>query len=424
MYDATKVSTPKILYCDVPSITISASAELPIISDVITMSHLQRAAAALQADEVVAFPTETVYGLGGSALAGSSAIAKIFKTKGRPADNPLIVHIAHPNQLESVVDPSYKDHLPSCYSVLMERFWPGPLTILFPTLPGRLVSEKVTCGLNTVGVRIPSHPVARALLSLAKVPVAAPSANISGRPSPTTARHVETDLQSASDLACILDGGSCTVGVESTVVTALRNRDYNEGKAAEAGQSGKEILSILRLGGVSPEQLRACLEDAGIADQVDLHVEAHTQAATQASVERNGNAVDVFVPSTPGMKYKHYSPDAKVILLQSGSSEAAQELAIVMRPYHGKNIGLLHMGSSPLSSALSMHLDDLHSVSLGDVHDYESHAQGLFGGLRRFDEAGVDVILVEYVREEGLGRTVMERLRKAAGGSEVVLVRL
>ena len=454
------MASSKILRCDAASISFpsfpfpsSSTTDSPNIADPVTLSSLTTAAKALQSDELVAFPTETVYGLGGSALASSTAVPKIYKAKGRPSDNPLIVHIASTSQLGQLVDPAFlssasttspssgssigTDSLPASYRALINRFWPGPLTLLFPTIPGELVSERVTCGLQTVGIRVPSHPVARALLALSGVPVAAPSANTSGRPSPTSAAHVDRDLRAREELAWILDGGECSVGLESTVVSALSDKGKGKEKAVvegENGSSGKEILRVLRLGGVSPEDIQACLDDAGLADRVTLRMEAHApQSSGTTENGLNGHAADAaFIPSTPGMKYKHYSPDAHVVLLRSVTNADPQHrgttpaLADVLGQHKAKRVGLLHLEGSPLSVTCHAMLPGsrAHSISLGAPHDHETQAQRLFGGLRALDEQGVDVILVEAVQERGLGRTVMERLRKSAGGREPLEVRL
>lgn len=413
---ASPSNNARTLACDLSSISFDAATGLPTVTDAATLRNIETAARHLQKDELVAFPTETVYGLGGSALASSKAVSKIYKAKGRPSDNPLIVHIAHERQLETLIDPSYRDNMPRSYPALMQRFWPGPLTLLFPTLPGKSVSQQVTCGLTTVGIRIPAHPVARALLALSGLPVSAPSANTSGRPSPTTARHVAADLLGKEYLACILDGGDCTVGLESTVVTALQKPE-----GAHSGK-GKETLKVLRLGGVAPEQLQQCIQEAGLADQVFVEFAEH------AVGQQNGTAasrLQDFIPSTPGMKYKHYSPDAKVVLLQPSSTLGSIALADLLRQYSAQRVGLLHLeGSALQAAAILQKLPLAKSVSLGEPLDYASQARRLFGGLRELDEAGVDVILVEAVKEEKLGRTVMERLRKSAGGAEPIEVRL
>lgn len=404
-------STSKILPCVTSSISFTEDptthAAVPQILDAATEENLQKAAAYLKQGRLVAFPTETVYGLGGSAMANSDAIPKIFATKGRPSDNPLIVHIASRSQLDALIDPEYKDTIPTCYTALMDKFWPGPLTLLFPTIPGQQVSEKVTCGLRTVGVRMPSHPVARALLAISNMPLAAPSANTSGRPSTTQASHVASDLAGKEEPACILDGGECTVGVESTVVTALP-----EGKSV----NNKEVLRVLRLGGVSPEDLQTCIDDAGLSYEVEVKMEAYAPSAINPVNAGNGHGVkDDFIPSTPGMKYKHYSPDAKVLLLKVTNQTSALPLNSLLSAYQNKKVGILHLDESNLPKAVRKYTSKVASISMGREGRYDEQATRLFAGLRSLDENKVDVILVEVVKEEGLGRTVMERLRKSAG---------
>jgi L-threonylcarbamoyladenylate synthase len=402
----------KTLACDVSSISFDAATGLPTITDSTTLRNLETAAKHLRENSLVAFPTETVYGLGGSALAESTAVSKIYKAKGRPSDNPLIVHIAHQHQLDGLIDPSSRGKLPRYYPALMQQFWPGPLTLLFPTLPGESLSKQVTCGLTTVGIRIPSHPVARALLSLSGVPVSAPSANTSGRPSPTAAHHVALDLEDKEELACILDGGNCEVGLESTVVTALP-----EGRL---DRSGKEFLRILRLGGVSPEDLQQCIDDAGLAQEVTIEFDDPQKTSTNGT-DPDGHD---FIPTTPGMKYKHYSPDAKVVLVQPSVASGSARLGDLLERHTGKTVGLLHLEGSELYHALHAKRSDLQCVSLGQACDYQSQARRLFSGLRDLDERGVNLIIVEAVKEEKLGRTVMERLRKSAGGSDPIQVQL
>jgi len=405
----------KILPCVVSSIVFSESAPnaVPQISDAATQANLQKAATYLKEGRLVAFPTETVYGLGGSAMADSAAIPKIFATKGRPSDNPLIVHIASRNQLDALVDPAWQERLPTCYPALMDKFWPGPLTLLFPTIPGKQVSEKVTCGLKTVGVRMPSHPVARALLAISNIPLAAPSANTSGRPSTTQAHHVASDLAGKEEPACILDGGECKVGVESTVVSALPDETHKD---------SKEVLRILRLGGVSPEDLQACLDQAGLSSKVTLRMQAYAPSEDSPTNGTNGHtSKDSFIPTTPGMKYKHYSPDAEVLLVKMDDNSSATPLAQLVTSLQGKKVGLLHLRNSSLKAALQEYLQDASYVCMGRQGEYEEQAASLFSGLRTLDERHVDLILVETVKEEGLGRTVMERLRKSAGGDGEIL---
>ncbi len=253
--------------------------------DNLAMAALETAAAALrEGDHPVAFPTETVYGLGADATS-SKAVKGIYTAKGRPSDNPLIVHISDRNMLDDMTAGLSEEERNSAYmkryEVLMEKFWPGPLTLLIPKPPGYL-AEEVTAGLDTVGVRMPKSELARSLIKLANKPIAAPSANSSTKPSPTTAAHVCHDLQ--GKIRYIVDGGSCDVGVESTVVAGLQDPPL-----------------VLRPGGVSIDEIRKCegWEETikGYKDESEL-----------------GEAA----PRAPGMKYKHYSPKAKVVLCEGG----------------------------------------------------------------------------------------------------------
>src|SRR5690606_22423426 len=223
---------------------------------------IKQAAALLRQGKVVAFPTETVYGLGADARS-DEAVSRIFQAKGRPSDNPLIVHIAELSQLEELVE-----SVPPEARLLMDRLWPGPLTLVLPAKEGA-VSSKVTAGLSTVAVRMPDHPVALELIRASGCPLAAPSANRSGRPSPTTARHVMDDLQGLAD--GVLDGGATGVGLESTVVETEERR-----------------MVVLRPGGISVEELRSF----GVNVELDRALSVPTEAA----------------PRSPGMKYTHYAP--------------------------------------------------------------------------------------------------------------------
>lgn len=235
---------------------------------------IERAARLLRAGELVALPTETVYGLGANAL-NEEAVRKIFAAKGRPADNPLIVHVADAQAAEALC------HLDDRARALMRRFCPGPLTLLLPKKP--CVPEVVNAGLPSVAIRIPAHPVARALLRACGVPVAAPSANTSGKPSPTTAKHVWEDMK--GKLPLILDGGPCEVGLESTVVDMTA-----------------EIPTVLRPGGITPEMLLEALPEVRVADSVLRPLQTGEAA-----------------PS-PGMRYRHYAPGGELTLV-SGSTQ-------------------------------------------------------------------------------------------------------
>lgn len=400
---------------------------------------LEAASLLRDSDIPVAFPTETVYGLGADATR-SSAVRGIYNAKQRPSDNPLIIHISSLPQLRDLLIPnsptasssdSTQDPIPPIYHPLISRFWPGPLTILLPLHTLSPLASEVTTSLPTVAVRMPSSPLALALIQLAGVPIAAPSANASSRPSPTTAAHVLHDLCGRIDL--ILDGGPCVLGVESTVV------------------DGSTIPPvILRPGGVSIDMLRDCpgWENVRVAYE---------------------DGAETGVPRAPGMKYKHYSPTAKVLLFH-GQLEAA-----IMKGYvNGGSIGILgtktwkagllrmnlqsvkdtgitkvdgqtkesrnartepkdirqqstlsfvssaqhfqvHLGDEP-----EQILTDLWTIGLGP--DTADIARGLFSALRELDQNGVDIICVEGINdnEGGAAAAVMNRLRKAAE-AEIIL---
>lgn len=398
--------------------------------------NIDKAAAHLRAGELVAFPTETVYGLGASALS-ADAVLKIYAAKARPADNPLIVHISDLSMLRRVVPHGYV--LNQVCAALAQTFWPGPLTLLFPVGgdAAPAVPSVVTCGQPTVGVRIPAHPVARALIAAADTPVAAPSANASGRPSPTTAQHVLDDLGPRGVLRYILDGGACSVGVESTVIDAVSTSDE---------------VRILRPGGVTAEHVarvlaaRNLLADTPSAAPGARRIRVYGRDFSSAQEEQ--------APTTPGMKYRHYSPDARVILMRAaahGESLAAvlaecaaeRENACIglmcahdsplMRIVEGIDRGLAECsGDGRLSPVRQVHLGghalQLCVYSLGSRASPETAAQRLFDGLRTLDSLvpwtgmrrACDVILVEAVGEDGVGFAVMNRLRKAASATVTV----
>ncbi|EPZ0459853.1 MULTISPECIES: L-threonylcarbamoyladenylate synthase [Bacillus] len=321
--------------------------------------QLQEAAKLLRENEAIAFPTETVYGLGANAM-NDEAIAKIFEAKGRPSDNPLIVHIGTKSQLDGIVK-----EIPPVAEKLMEHFWPGPLTIILPRKEG--ISEKVTAGLHTVGVRMPDHPVALALIEEANVPVAAPSANRSGRPSPTLASHVYEDLN--EKIAGIVDGGATGVGVESTVIDCT-----------------SAVPTILRPGGITKEQLEAVIGTVSL------------DPALKDEKEK---------PKSPGMKYTHYAPKAPLSIVE-GSREFIQRL-VDEKKEEGFKVGVL-------TTEEYQHVYNADVVlSCGVRSDLASVATKLYDVLRTFDASEVDVIFSESFPNEGIGNAIMNRLTKAAG---------
>jgi len=322
--------------------------------------QILQAAGLLCENEVVAFPTETVYGLGGNAKS-DEAVEKIFAAKGRPSDNPLIVHIAEKEQLHDFVD-----HIPQKAKILMDHFWPGPLTIILSYKEGTL-SKRTTAGLKSVGIRMPDHPVALALLKQAGLPIAAPSANRSGKPSPTLAEHVKEDLEGR--IAGIVDGGPTGVGVESTVIDCTT-----------------EIPVILRPGGVTKEQLESAvgtvLYDPALTDTKEA-------------------------PKAPGMKYRHYAPDAPLYLVD-GTKEKIQAL-IDERKQEGLTVGML----TTVENEAFYQADYI--FACGQREQLETVASSIYEALRSFDKANVDIIYSEMFPNIGVGNAVMNRLLKAAG---------
>lgn len=330
-----------------------------------TEEHLVLAAQALRDGQLVGMPTETVYGLGADAL-NEDAVRAIFAAKGRPADNPLIVHV-----------PSIEDAEPLCHidqrsRQVMEAFCPGPLTLLMPKKP--IVPQVVNAGLPSVAIRIPSHPIARKLLTMAGVPVAAPSANTSGKPSPTTAQHVYDDL--AGKLHSIIDGGSCQVGLESTVVDMT-----------------SEVPTVLRPGGITPEMLLTVLDEVQVADSVLRPLEKGEKALS------------------PGMLYKHYAPKGQLTLVKGDEKRVE---ALILQKYRegvaeGKTVQVL---------AFQEHMDAYAGLNLkciGSLSQPETIARQLFAVLRQADAEGIDLLYSEVLPPKGVGLAVMNRLSRAAG---------
>lgn len=314
----------------------------------------------LKQGELVAFPTETVYGLGALAT-NERAVRKVYQAKGRPSDNPLIVHLASAKEIAK-----YAQQIPSYFTALADHFWPGPLTVVLP-LKDNLFSKSVTGGLATCAFRVPDNQIARDLLSLTG-PVVAPSANTSGKPSPTEASHVLDDL--AHKIAAVIDGGRTQVGVESTVIDLTDSHQ----------------ITILRPGGISAKQIQAVTELPVIYDK-------HLLQADEA-------------PKAPGMKYKHYSPQTKVLMLGLDS-----DLPEALIAYHDLRLGLL---ANEQLIQQSQNLVQA-SYSLGADKNAQSAAHNLFAGLRSLDKENLDLILVEtYSGDDSYSQAYMNRLQKAA----------
>lgn len=324
----------------------------------------------LKNDNLVAFPTETVYGLGANGLS-SEACKKIFTAKGRPSDNPLILHISNLNQLNKVAidisDKAYK---------IINAFWPAPLTLIFKKTSA--VPEVVSAGLDTVAVRFPSNKIAQVLIENLGVPVAAPSANLSGKPSCTTAEHVIFDLDGKINM--IIDGGSCKFGVESTIIDTT-----------------VEPPMILRPGFITVEQIEKVVG----AIQVD------------PTLCSNSN-LDSTVPKAPGMKYTHYSPKGEVVLFNMVSLKEVSiskiNNIISEKKSQGYKVGVL-----ATDEIINEFKCDLR-ISLGeDIKDFENISSNLFSKLREFDEHNIDVIYSVTFEEKGIGLAIMNRLKKSAG---------
>lgn len=338
------------------------------------------AARALRDGELVAFPTETVYGLGANAL-DADAVARIFAAKARPADNPLIVHVA---DLEAVHPLVTKE--PAQLRTLAKHFWPGPLTLVLPRSP--VVPDVTTGGLDSVGVRLPNHPVALALLRRAAVPVAAPSANRSGRPSPTQAAHVLDDLDGR--VAVVLDGGPTGVGVESTVLDLTGM-----------------VPTILRPGGVTREQLAAVLG----------HVDVDWRARALPTTEEQ----ELGPVRSPGMKYKHYAPLAPATLVEGEPPDIWFTMYDLLKAApSGQRVGVLVTAEGEKWLRQKGLPERAVLLSLGSRRDPEQVARRLFASLRHMDEVGAEWLLMEGISENGVGLAVMNRLRRAAGGNIVL----
>ena len=338
--------------------------------DNIDQSIIEEAADYLRNGKLVAFPTETVYGIGANAL-DATAVEKIFAVKKRPSSDPLIVHIHALSHIDDVVS-----ELPGLAIRLAERFWPGPLTLILKK--SDQIPANVTSGAPSVAVRIPSHPVAQRLLATANIPVAAPSANLFSRPSSTSGKHVSEDFASGLDM--VLDGGESSIGVESTVISLI-----------------EAVPTILRPGGLSLEDLQA------VIPEVQLRT---SYLAEDAEV------------SSPGMLLKHYSPNARLVLfLGDDENRVLDRLASEAEQLEasGQTVGILG------TSNQTAQLDNRNRVvfELGNQGDLEAISRSLYKGLRSLDEQQVDVILASAPQSTGLGLAIRDRLYRAAEGNVI-----
>ena len=330
---------------------------------------LKRAGQCIKDGGLVAFPTETVYGLGGDGL-NEVAAKNIYLAKGRPSDNPLILHINDQKMLGRIVS-----EVTPMAKKIMTVFCPGPITIILPK--SDIVPKAVTGGLDTIAVRMPDNDIARALIKYADTPIAAPSANISGRPSPTTAQAVYKDLQSRIDM--VLDGGACQFGVESTIVDCT-----------------EDVPIILRPGAITKEML----EEIFPVVKID-------KAIVGANV----------VPKAPGMKYKHYAPKVDMILIEGDNKKMSSSIKEILHKYEneGKKVGLL------VSDEVANELNHQNTFSYGSQENLAQIASEIYEGLRYFDDKDVDIILAQGTTDKGIGLAIMNRLHKASGFNSIFI---
>ena len=328
---------------------------------------IKKASDLIKNGELVAFPTETVYGLGADGL-NENACKKIFEAKGRPSDNPLILHISNISMLYNLVeniDPKSKK--------LIDKCWPGPLTIIFKK--SKIIPNIITAGLDTVAIRFPSNKIAQSLIETSNTPIAAPSANISGKPSPTRADDVYNDMNGKIKL--ILDGGESDIGIESTVI------DMSE-----------DIPTILRPGFYTFEFIKEILSDVRLDD----------------SLVDNSK-----IPKSPGQKYKHYAPKAKMEVYLGEKSEEAIKTKALELEEKGLKVGVL---------VFDQYIDDFKdyfSINIGNKNDLSYMSHVLFTSLRLMDMENVDVILAQGVEEINLGKSIMNRMKKSASGNVIYL---
>ena len=330
-------------------------------TQIFTKENLDIAAKALQQGEIVSFPTETVYGLGAIATS-QEAVLKVFEAKGRPSDNPLIVHISDIQQMTSTVE-----EVPEIALTLAKAFWPGPLTMILKAKPG-IYAPALSAGLTTVSFRMPNHPVTLELITKVGIPLVGPSANLSTKPSPTKVEHVFEDMNGR--IRGIVDGGSSTVGVESTVID-LTNEDGPV---------------ILRPGVITKEQIEAVI------------------GPIQSTVKTTAGEREV--PKSPGMKYRHYAPKTPVFVV-GGTIEAFEE-TINKYKVQGKTVGV--MARNAIVDAFENKVEATYKMgtSVDDMN------RALFDALRSLDHIKLDVILAESASETGVGIAYMNRLKKAA----------
>lgn len=325
---------------------------------------IDKAAGIIRNNGTVVFPTETVYGLGANALSGE-AVKGIFTAKGRPNDNPLIAHVSSINMLLYLIGSPLNEGA----GMLIEKYWPGPLTLIFKK-SGK-VPDEVTAGLDTIAVRMPDNRIALELIERSGLPIAAPSANISGKPSPTTPEHVISDMKGKVNM--ILCGGKSRVGVESTILDMTG-----------------EVPVLLRPGGLTLEELESVLGTVRVS---------------------SGKVEDKEVPKAPGMKYTHYAPNADMVIVKGKLDSIKKKIQELVTEYSAKGMKVGVLASDETSG----YYKDCRVLSLGSRSDVSIIASNIFEKLREFDKIDVDIIIAEAFDESHMGMAVMNRMKKAAG---------
>lgn len=326
---------------------------------VIKSDNLKKAAEMISKGKLVVIPTETVYGLAANALDGK-AVSNIFKAKGRPQDNPLIVHISEISDINKLVS-----DFPEKARLLADKFWPGPLTIILPK--SEIIPDEVSAGLATVAIRMPSHSLAREIIKLSGVPLAAPSANRSGSPSPTCVKHVIEDMDGIVE--AVIDGGDCEVGVESTVITLAQDKPR-----------------LLRPGYITAEQITEVIGDIEIDSAICDKLK------------------DGEKPISPGMKYKHYAPKANVVIVKGNKDKYAD---FVNSKTGSKVYALCYDEDIALING--------NALSYGSENNFKEQARKLFSSLRHLDELGAKIVYARAPKSEGVGLAVYNRIIRAAG---------
>ena len=332
---------------------------------------IKKAADIIKKGGLVAFPTETVYGLGANGL-DENAVPKIYEAKGRPSDNPLILHISEFDEIKSIVE-----EIPKTAIILAEEFWPGPLTMVLKK--SDIVPYRTTGGLESVAVRMPSNRIARELIKASGVPIAAPSANSSGRPSPTKASHVLYDLDGKIDL--VIDGGAVDIGLESTIVDVTT-----------------EVPVILRPGFITEEMLSEAIGRVEIDEVVK-----------SLSPDKD------LKPKAPGMKYRHYAPRGRMTIFKGKPEKVVERINEELAKSAGKKTAVLATDETKMYYKADV------VISVGSREDGESIAHNLFDVLRRFDDVGAEVIFSEGFDENKLGFAIMNRLHKSAGYNIIMI---